>query len=514
MIVPIKSFVNEANALDVVDTKTLSKVMENTVLDEILSVLNDPDIQNKRGQKLKNESDFESFASTKAKSTGLTTEQLASLMNSAYIYLPYINKMESKEEKGTLDVSIEGGIIWWRVKVDGNGTASIDKVLDATTSATNAIDLNGKDLITKKKLTYKKYTFGDKTFETSPDTYVQGGAMLAFAKNLSIKTRELSDFKLQAQVAEKDKNSYGFKLGLADGVHLDDGFFLIELTEDSKGNEKEVNLGFLRVSKSGKNKNNPTALSTANQIFGKKGDVGSIVMEHPRLGIDARIRFGLRNGLSILPKHTDLLLGLGGYYFGDLFYLTTEEATSAVMTDFEFSYNLAPIIGSSQTFLDFGFGFGVPLNEEGSVVGLTDLATDEAIFPLIWDVGLGLSKKIWLSRSSIPFGLSYNLQALSLTSEDVQFSAIGTAINATVGFEYMLTANTIFHFGIEHNMPGEFVSINITNDGESENYEIDDVDGHFDDMNLGGTSLRIGLDYSLGELGFDLFGFLDPLKKH
>ena len=64
--------------------------------------------------------------------------------------------------------------------------------------------------------------------------------MLAFAKNLSVKTRELSDFKLQAQVAEKDINSYGFQLGLADGVHLDDGFFLVELTEDSKGNEKEV----------------------------------------------------------------------------------------------------------------------------------------------------------------------------------------------------------------------------------------------------------------------------------
>ena len=140
--------------------------MENTILDEILSVLNDPDIQNKEDKNLRMNLILNHFAATKAKSVGLTTDQLASLMNSAYIYLPYISKMELKEEKSTLDVSMDGGIIWWRVKVDGNGTASM-KVVRATTSVTNAIDLNSKDLAGKSVLT-AKYTFGDKKFDTTP----------------------------------------------------------------------------------------------------------------------------------------------------------------------------------------------------------------------------------------------------------------------------------------------------------------------------------------------------------
>ena len=42
---------------------------------------------------------------------------------------------------------------------------------------------------------------------------------------------------------------------------------------------------------------------TQKQIFGEKGDVGSIVMEHPRLGMDSRIRLGMRSGLNIEPGH-------------------------------------------------------------------------------------------------------------------------------------------------------------------------------------------------------------------
>ena len=41
-------------------------------------------------ENFKNESDYQSFAYTKGKSRGLNKSQLESLMNSAYIYLPYI----------------------------------------------------------------------------------------------------------------------------------------------------------------------------------------------------------------------------------------------------------------------------------------------------------------------------------------------------------------------------------------------------------------------------------------
>ena len=502
----INSFINQANALDSVNAETLSEVMENTVLKDVLEILNDPEIQMERGKKLKSDSDLQSFAATKAKSLGLTTEQLASLMNSAYIYLPYIKKMELKKEDNDLKLSMEGGIIWWQVKVGSGGTVEAVNVLDATTNSSSIIDLKAKDLITKKVLKYDEYSFGDKTFKTTPETYVQGGAMLAFAKNLGVKTKELSDFKLQAQIQEKNFNRYNFKLGLAEGVHLDDGFFLVEMTEDNKGNEKAVDIGFLRISKTGKNKKDPLALSSAVQLYGKKGDVGSLVMEHPRLGIDTRVRIGNRIGMYIHPNHT---LGL-----------IEEIAEDAFMLDIDFSYNLAPIINSSQTFLDFGFSIGVPNSP------LSETAIDEEMAALVWDVGLGLSKKIWFGRMNVPLGLSYQFQSLSLAGEKTQISLLGHAASVSAGFEYMINANTIFHIGIEQNIPFGIALVKITQEDEEDlDYDSEEdlapwnedewwYDEEVNALSLGGTTLRVGIDYSLGEMSFDLFGFLDPYKKY
>ena len=33
-------------------------------------------------------------------------------------------------------------------------------------------------------------------------------------------------------------------------------------------------------------------------------------------------------------------------------------------------------------------------------------------------------------------------------------------------------------------------------------------------MNTGGFSIKVGIDYSLGSLPIDIFGFLDPYKKY
>ena len=35
-----------------------------------------------------------------------------------------------------------------------------------------------------------------------------------------------------------------------------------------------------------------------------------------------------------------------------------------------------------------------------------------------------------------------------------------------------------------------------------------------EDIGLGGMSFSVGANYALGELPFNLFGFLDPFKKH
>ena len=503
----VRSFLDKANALDEVSSEKLSEVMEATVIKDIIDILNDPEIQKMRAENFKDESDFESFAATKAKSLSLTAEQLGQLMNSAYIYLPYITNIETKQEKNDLEIDMSGGIIWWKVNISSDGTVNVDEVLNAETSSSNVIDLKSKNVITGKTETYDQYSFGDNTYNTTPKTYVQGGAMLAFAKNLNVETRELSDFKLQAQVAEKNPYSYGFPLGLADGLHLDDGLFLVEFSEDSDGNEKTDNIGFLRVTKSAANSDDPVALSRAVQLYGDKGDVGSVVMEHPRLGMDTRIRLGIKSGLNVEDGHA---LGL-----------IKETTESAFILGLDFSYNLAPIVNVSQMFLDIGFTFGA-LNAE-----LTETAIDAEVVPFIWGVGLGLSKKFWFGRMNVPVGLSFGLESLSFAStegESISFSGLGGKLNT--GFEYMINANTIFNVGVEYSLVSEIAKVTALDEDGDERDLTSELGEDFldywnkggylgnDPLSLSGLSIRFGIDYSLGSLGFDLFGFLDPLKKY
>jgi len=424
-------------------------------------------------------------------------------MNSAYIYLPYVTKFVTKQEGDDLTLNIGGGIIWWQLKVSPNGEIEVEKVLDASTTAVNTIDLTANDIISGEKKEYTEYSFADKTYETTPQTYVQGDAMLAFAKNLSVKTKELDDFKLQAQVAEKAGNKYSFKLGLAEGVHLDDGFFLVELTEDEEGNEKSVELGFLRIAKTGKNNEDPLALSSAKQMFGDKGDVGSLVMEHPRLGMDVRVRFGIKSGLDIPAEYTKIPL------FSP-FYILEDDASSATMMDVDFSYNLAPIINRSQTFLDLGFSFGFPNAK------LTDKAIEEGVVSSLWNFGMGASTKFWMGRTNVPVGFKLNYQSLSMGGGDIQYSISSLGLSLNSGFEYMLNADMVLHAGLEMNLAFAPSRVSMTYDGDEffSYTDPDEIADLYPNLYLGGFVIKVGVDYALGELPFDLFGFLDPMKKH
>ena len=94
----LENFRNEANSLEEVTSESLSGVLENTVISRIVDILNDPEVMKNRGAALKDEAAFQTFAATKAKSLGLTVDELETLMNSAYIYLPYIQSA-TKEMK-------------------------------------------------------------------------------------------------------------------------------------------------------------------------------------------------------------------------------------------------------------------------------------------------------------------------------------------------------------------------------------------------------------------------------
>ena len=503
----IKDFRREANSIDSVDADAISDVLERTVTSKIVDILNDPDVMKKRGTALKDESAFQSFAATKAKSLGLTTDELKTLMNSAYIYLPYIHSAKKETEDKYLSITIYGGILWWQLKVDGSGNASVEKVLEAKTSGLSSIDPNAKNPLTEQPM-YREFRFGNEKWSTTPEQYAQNDAMLAFCKNLGVKTKEIDAFKLSAQIVEASGKKYGFPLGFAEGVHLDDGFHIVEFEEDSEGNEVAVRKGFARVSKTGNNKEDRNNYTYAKQLMGRRVTEGTVVMEHPRLGMQARLNFGLVTGSSVTPEHTSLSpAGISGN-------VLAEEATSQANGNLLLSYNLAPIIGISQTFIDSDIGFSVPLAEY--VIAEGETVPSAAAFVL--SPYMGLTKKFGgRMYASVTLGGGVDMLAIAGTYDysgtDYDYTlaimALGFKAGGELGMmltpDLSLTASANFKQGLPP-MAGTLT-------WNETDYEIADLSA-YEDLNMGGLTATIGVSYELGELPINLFGFLDPLKKH
>jgi len=502
----IQDFRREANSIDSVNADAISEVLERTVTSKIVDILNDPDVMQKRGTALKDESAFQSFAATKAKSLGITTDELKTLMNSAYIYLPYIHSAKKETEDKYLSITIYGGILWWQLKVDGDGNASVEKVLEAKTSGLASVDPNAKNPLTDKPM-YREFRFGNEKWATTPEQYAQNDAMLAFCKNLGVKTKEIDAFKLSAQIVEVDGKEYGFPLGFREGVHLDDGFHIVEYEEDDEGNEVAVRQGFVRVSRTGDNVEDPNNYTYAQQLLGSRVSEGTVVMEHPRLGMQARLNMGLTMGSSITPEHTSLsVVGISEN-------VLKEEATSQLAGNLILSYNLAPIIGITQTFIDTDIGFSIPLAEYDVPSGETPSSAAFVLSPYF-----GLTKKFggkMYASATLGIGVDMLTIAGTYTYSSTEYDytlaimALGFKAGGEAGMmltpDLSLTASANFKLGLPP-MAGTIT----WNEVE---YDIADLSA-YEELNMGGFSLTIGASYELGELPINIFGFLDPFKKH
>ncbi|MCK5537053.1 hypothetical protein KAJ27_17980 [bacterium] len=493
-------FVNQANALKTINNESLSRILDSTVVDKILIILNNPEVMKARGSLLKSEAAMQSFAATKAKSLGLTTEELKTLLNSAYIYLPFVTKASKEtDKKGNLTVKLEGGIIWWKVNVESDGSANVSEVLSATTSGISTINPNMK----KNSLTGapNKFKFGNESWDTTPETWALNDAMLAFTKNLGVKTKEIDDFKLSAQITGVGPNStYTFPLGRKEGVFLDDGFKIVEYEENTEGEVVKVEKGFVRISKTGQNQDDPIATSIAVQILGDDVSEGTIVMEHPKLGIDVNFTLGLIVGSLIKPENT-------------VFDIYKDDATTQLATNLNFAYNMAPIIGVSQTFLDLDLGLGLPMAE---------YQDNAEAFATIISSYLGVHKKFGRRMYFTGYG-GVGIDALSISGTDdgttfsLSIMAPGVKLFAEAG--YLLNADLSVYAAVGYKLGMSPLT---------GSYSYDDVDYDvdflleepfysafkYDELNMGGVMINVGASYALSELPINIFGFLDPFKKY
>ena len=237
-----------------VKTKFLEQIINETVMSRMLEILNDPELIKIRSADIFNESAYQSFAMTKAKSLGITVKEISQIMNSSYIYLAYI---EGSWQPDDGPYKIYGGVLWWNLRVNKTGYARYENVMN-------------------EKVRVEGFGNVDETF-TKEMAYVN------FAESIGKITRTIDDFKIHGQIIEKNGNNYSFTIGKSTGVFLNKAFYVADISIDDQGREIINRKGLALVTKPGVN----NSYSIAKQIFGKPVSEGDVMIENSKNGIES-----------------------------------------------------------------------------------------------------------------------------------------------------------------------------------------------------------------------------------
>jgi len=489
----VSDFLVEVNRLDSLSTSAIGEVVFKTVAVKVREILTNPEIMEARVKGFKTEADLATFAATKAKELTLSESDLALLMNSAYFYLPYITRIKKSVDKESkmVTVSIKGGMIWYQIKETANGKVEVVEISNKSISESYGFSQIGESR-------YNRFVFGNQSFRTDAHNYALYDAVQTFAKNAGVLTKEINDFKLTSQLIEVSANSVGFNLGKKEGVHLDDGFYVKRASENSKGDVVYREVAYVRVTKTGDNKADPSALTKATKVIvGDSPQIGDVVFENPRIGIDIRVKGGSSSlsvpFSSIILEKPDLESALNSNYDG--------EFTTAYMLEFDLAYNISAITGTPQTYFDLSVSLGTAL--------APDYDYNEDYQPGLVAGYAGFTRKFGLRRLSLTLGFAAGVDMFSFSelgssssdsnssdSEDsndnLNYQFITGGVRGVAGLELLLTPNfSLFaSAGYKYAFAAE------------------------DDPQLGGLAITAGFTYSLRQLPFNPFGFLDPLKTY
>ncbi len=509
--VVVDRFRNRVSRMDVVDDQDLSEILQETVGQAILDILNDPEIMESRGLALRDESAWQTFASTRARSVGLTVEELELLMNSSYVYLPYVSSItvsrsqsESRQSlrRGLIralqsddesadgqsasstshnTVRIEGGIIWFSVNVSPDGEVTISKLLDVSASASGRAEIG------------REHTFriGNDSWDVNSRTYALYEATQNWVRQLGVETRGIPEFQLSGGIVEVlSGRNYSLALGRREGVYLDDMYELVEVRRNEDGTESTETVGYVRITDVGDNTTDHFNYSTASQLIGGRQGVGVTAREYPRIGYDLRITMGFSEDFLIPASQM----------FG---WLQTD-VTRSFDLQLSYAYNLAPVTGVSQSFLSVDIGIGFPIEYERAP------AFDDSSL-LFFDFYFGYTKKYWFAgRNNIGLRFGAGLDAMLFSADDDNslslFSAGG---RASLDYELLLGPAWSFSVGAGYKLSTRPLWASLELGGESLDFDFDNSE-----INLGGLFFTAGITYSIRNTGLNLFGFLDGFRSY
>ncbi|MBL7066899.1 MAG: hypothetical protein ISS29_03460 [Candidatus Marinimicrobia bacterium] len=284
-----------------------------------------------RAKELVTETEKNKFIVLKAKESGIKAEDLETVLNSAYIYVPFLSnykterkKIKEKErrkvskdtykevevEKEVITVYVDLDVIWYHISFINNEPviSYLNPPKDFWKRFSNYL---GKFFIGEEEKgshstaeLNKKYEWKDKPI--SPEDYAFRRSASSEAHGQYILTKEYPEFRLHAQLNEVYSDYFSFNLGeikkdiLGDlklkvyidyvsfnlgekeGVKIDDGYYINEFIENKKGKVKSKKVGYVKVRRVGDNQNPFSIdLSKAQIITGTQIAKGMKAIEYP-----------------------------------------------------------------------------------------------------------------------------------------------------------------------------------------------------------------------------------------
>ncbi len=429
-----KNFRQELKNQRTVTKVKISEIIDATILPEIIKVL---DVKKEiRARNLVSESQTNAFIATKAHEIGITARQLEQVMNSSYIYVPFVSKYkisnDSKEKK--ISVTIESGLIWYHVITTDN--PEVKKLATLSTSVSSSVEYEKNN--TKKAIREAIHNIAP-----------------MIAKNLEIHTRELDMFKLQTPIAEVDNRTIHFPLGKFEGIKMDEPFFVGEFMEDNSGKTKFVNSGFVRIGKVADNRQQGQHLSSAWAIH--KGDwvSGMTMVEHPRLGVDVAFK----------PRMINVDITQGGLFSDKddkAFIVAFDEFSGTIPAlDLSLNWNIAPLTKKRQSFLVIGGTGGiVPVDNyvvtEQEIFNFFDIFTidianeQQNSFATYFNGYLGYMKKYYFGPFALHWEAVGGIQGLSASGEldGDNISIINGSFGGRLGLGLEYAVNIDWNIGI------------------------------------------------------------------
>jgi len=467
---------------------SITAIMERTVVPKILEVV---DLNKEmRAGNLTSEQQRNSFMSDKAKTLGITMEDVDKVMNSAYVFIPLIRRVHEELKDSAYTVSFDAGIIWFRISTKGEKAIAIPVVRKFTYSM--GPGRLGKSYISSTgPIGYKEFAFRS--------------AAKNAVRNLVVATQEIPEFRLSGQVLETGFLNVSFDLGKNEGVKVDDKYHIVEFSEEADGKISEKKNGWVMVTSVGDSSSKQGYKSKA-QVIGGSPYTGAVLSEFPRIPLDLIIKgrmFAFKNDST----HTPGLSPDNGLF-------DSLSINDAYGFGVDIQYDIGRYMGLPQFFFDIGFGMGF-----GSASGYLNFIPGRAATQPKLSSSQCLAfegsfvKKFYLGRLALVLQptftyqiVSFNSDAINDGTDDMYYSATNSNLGfaANVGLEYALGAAVNFGVGAGYQFLGTNTSWDLESKtgsggswGNSTTYS-NDIG-----LNYTGLTLQVYFTWSLPSIAFD-----------